>query len=140
MTSFTLEQQEDGRYTVELGDGADLVVPLQMRPRSLEAELRTGRWLVLAFAVWSGPDRDAIATVLQVAKASSHQAKIAVRPFDSHDEFNRWCPSVTERFGSPVWLLLEDGNLIAERSGAQSLEELRALLEDSSATRRWAAS
>jgi hypothetical protein len=129
MNYFALELQPDGRYSLDLGDMAANLISLEMSPESPEPTLIAGRWLILAFAIWSGPDRKAVSTAMHLAKSTGHPVRIAVRPFDSHSEFDRWCPAVKERFRSPVWLLLNNGELIAERVGYQSISQLQDLID-----------
>ena len=59
---YELVEVSPGRWTVELGADADVLRTLTMAPDEIEPDLRSGRWLILAFALWSAPDHRAIGT------------------------------------------------------------------------------
>ena len=96
---------------------------LQTAPDAREPMLAEGTWLVLGFAVWSVPDRQAIDVALSAAQAFRGNLLLGVRPFDDHAEFETWSEA-QERAGSPVWLLLRAGTLLSERMGQISVDDL----------------
>lgn len=79
---------------------------LPQAPAELEPELRTGAWLVLAWAVWSAADRTVVHRMHDAHW--SFDVRFAVRPFDSHKEYATWFPGAPE-FVSPVWVRYENG-------------------------------
>jgi hypothetical protein len=127
VSSFKIEAR-GGQYSIEF-ESSDLA-GLDMAPDRLEPALARGRWLVLVFAVWSSPDRQAIEQLVADRAELPSDLRVGVRPFDSHDELQSWCPAATEKFGSPIWLLLEDGQLIAERTGWVGSGELSRWIAD----------
>jgi hypothetical protein len=98
-----------------------------MAPEEMEPELRHGAWLILLEAVWSAPDRDAIRTALEVAKEFSNGFQVGLRIFDHHDETRVWCPEARERYGSPVWIILNERRFVEERFGTLGLQDVREM-------------
>jgi uncharacterized protein (TIGR02996 family) len=101
---------------------------LRPAPVGLETELRQGRWLVLAWAVWSGPDRHAAGRLFRFAEGILYRLgypRLALRPFDRASEFTPWCP-VEQPYASPHWLLLEGGRLIGDLIGPSPPADLSA--------------
>lgn len=119
----------DGRYEVSFDDGPANLYALQMAPSRLEPELERGTWLIMSFAVWSSPDRAAIAVAARVAALSCGRLSVGVRPFDDHNELRSWCPGTKATAGSPVWSVLREGALIFEHAGLASAEWLLAVSE-----------
>jgi hypothetical protein len=127
-TLFRLIVDASGRTIVDLGEDVDDVTALAMAPAEMETVLRSGRWVVLGFAVWSGPDRAAIDVAIGAAGQLS-TARVAVRPFDDFAEFAAWCPGTPETTRSPVWLVLLDGVLIGARSGPTAIDGIVSFVE-----------
>ena len=122
MSAFEIEAR-DGRYSIRFDEATD-IVGLTMAPSELEPALAHGQWLVLVFAVWSTPDRAAIEDLVASCADAGPGWRIGVRPFDAHDELQSWCPEASERHGSPLWLVLKGGRLVAERVGVLGSGEL----------------
>jgi hypothetical protein len=101
-----------------------------MAPVEREPELNSGLWLVLVFAVWSGPDRTAVDTALSVAKEFRGEVRLGIRPFDKAEEALAWCPELKLRRTSPIWLILNNGKLERATFGPQTVEQLRAMIHD----------
>lgn len=104
---------------------------LRQAPDALEPELARNRWLVMAWAVWSGPDRravqEAIAFAGRMRPLQSEACRVAIRPFDRAEEFAPWCKVEVPETG-PHWLLLENGRLVEDRIGLQPPERWRDYL------------
>lgn len=115
----------DGVYHVHIA-APTRVTALEMGPERLEAKLADGAWLVLGFAVWSGPDRAAIDALCDLGSTLSEQVALGVRPFEDHREFDRWCPLRPATTGSPIWLVLQDGHMVAQRQGTLARDDLAA--------------
>jgi len=128
VTRYPLVEDADGRTTVDLGENATEMTALRMAPAETETLLRSGRWLVLGFAVWSGPDREAIEVAISASKRLG-SARVAVRPFDDHAEFAVWCPGAPQTTRSPIWLLLRDGEFVASRIGTAAVDEIVSFVE-----------
>lgn len=95
---------------------------LDQAPKALEPFLRTGRWLVLSPAMWSGPDRETEQAWFNHFREQPNFTtrdgglRLATRPFDEPDEFAAWC-SVPNPMHGPHWIELEDGRLVSHRRG-----------------------
>jgi hypothetical protein len=116
--SYSVRAAPDGRYEVMLKGEPTYCKALPGTPSELRQELDRGLWLVLLFAVWSGPDREAVQTALSVVKQFDGKVQLGLRPFDRHEEITALWPDVKERFGSPIWLVLRDGELLEQHVGA----------------------
>lgn len=121
----------DGNYHIQLVDEPSYCHALPYAPTEIEPELTIGIWLVLNYAGWSGPDRTAIQQVLDLGHRFGGSLTIGIRPFDDHGEIQLWCPSLTERGASPVWVFLCNGEcfrvLTCMRSDDEVLEVVREL-------------
>jgi uncharacterized protein (TIGR02996 family) len=104
---------------------------LRQASDALEPYIAVGRWLVLAWAVWSGPDRRAVQEAIAFADRyyplPAGECNVAIRPFDAEDEFRTWCP-VEVPSASPHWLLLDAGRLVEDRIGNEPPERWRDFL------------
>jgi hypothetical protein len=130
--SHSYERKADGEIALVLTGEPNYIVALTMAPDELEPELRYGSWILLAFAIWSGPDRIAVGDAISLAKALAGGVRLGIRPFDDHAEFSRWCPQVNEKHASPIWLVLRDGLLIRERVGVIGSEQFEDLVRAAS--------
>ena len=113
--SFELRRTGE-RFELVLFAESPRAHPLAMGPTAMEPELASGRWLVLHAAIWSAPDRDAIAAALALARRAVGW-QIGIRPFDRFEEIASWCPDARLTTATPVWLLLIDGALHEQREG-----------------------
>lgn len=129
LSKYPISPDDQDRYSVDLGTDARFAVPLPVAPAELDTILRSGRWLILCFAVWSGPDRAAIDTALAVGRRSP-RFLVGVRPFDSFAEFASWCPQLRETPRSPIWLVLHDGRLTGSLVGGANETDILKLLGD----------
>jgi uncharacterized protein (TIGR02996 family) len=114
------------RARVDHGDSGPPVLMdlLRQAPTSMELFLQQGRWLILCWSVWSGPDRTAAHLLGLLHRRRRLPIQVAIRAFDDHAEFSTWCP-VRSRFQSPVWLILENGQLAYEAVGLEPPEGFR---------------
>jgi uncharacterized protein (TIGR02996 family) len=101
---------------------------LRLAPPRCERLLMTGQWLVLAWAIWSGPDRGTLLRLASRLMFRHCPTGVAVRPFDDHKEFVPWCGNL-ETLASPVWLRFSDGQLIWQHTGLNPPDEFRSLWE-----------
>ena len=124
-------KHENGEYELILSGESAKATSLRAKPSEREALISGGVWLVLVFAVWSSPDRRAIEMALREVETLGG-VRLGIRPFDSHTELGTWCPEMPETWGSPVWIVLHDGRLVAHAVGMISAEELRMLVWRSS--------
>lgn len=122
-----LIEEAGGRYRLELHGEPSYCRALAMAPPELEAELSQGVWLVLAVAVWSGPDRAAVNVALAAAKQRAGEVQLGVRPFDDHQELETWFPGEHGE-GSPLWVILRGGQAREVKVGVRPLEDVVASL------------
>ena len=108
--SYSFQLTPDERSELILEGEPPYCRVLPMAPVEREPELNRGLWLVLLFAAWSGPDRRAIPVALSVVKGFQGQVQLGIRKFSDHAEIKTWCPEVREQWGSPIWLILRDGD------------------------------
>jgi hypothetical protein len=136
-SAFWVEHLANGKWKLVFRDECKFVHALEMAPPSREAELDVGSWLIVAFAIWSGPARASVQIALDFAKASGGSFQLGVRPFDDHEELLTWWPSDSRRACmasivkdnlEPVWLLLREGNTSYQGTGAKSAEQLKRLM------------
>ena len=130
MADFHLEADDDGNDIVVFSDDLVFCRGLRMYPSQIEPELGSETWLVLAFAIWSNSDHEAIQIAVDETKLLSGKIKLAVRPFNVVEEFISWCPEVCKRDGrSPIWILYEEGHIRQTSSGPMTSDELKRFLE-----------
>jgi hypothetical protein len=125
--SYRIVKGEAGAFSIALTDEPPYCHALPMAPAAMEPELGQGLWLVLVLAVWSMPDRQSPRVALEVIKALGGTVQLGLRPMNAPEETAVWCPEATAS-GTPQWLLLRDGRLVAERTGLLDAAALGALL------------
>jgi len=125
--SFLVERRGE-YYEVKFESEPAYFHSLRMAPAEPEPMLNTGLWLILTFAIWSVPDRDAIASAMAVVRSLEGAVQLGVRPYDDPKEALTWMPEANVT-GSPVWLVMKNGQLVEREIGTRSAEELqRAVL------------
>lgn len=152
--SFHVTAAAGGRWAVTLENEPEFVVPLAMAPLRLETELLSGRWLVIAFAIWSTWDRIESRRAIDFATRYHGRLRIGLRPFDFPEEIRSWVPKhfdsplgdvaeilTTESDGrievtirgresqNPFWVTIRDGEFTAVRRGRLSDAELQEFIE-----------
>ncbi len=101
---------------------------LPMAPTKIEDALLRGDWLVLCFAVWSGPDIEAIGLAMsELCQYGS--VSVGIRPFLEYSETQAWCSEVNSDFGSPMWLFFRDGRLLRQKHCGLTASGLWRFLE-----------
>lgn len=93
-----------------------------------EPEIGAGQWLLLAFAVWSGPDVAAVQAALELARSLGGRLHLGLRPYDDPEEMRGWCPGLTLEGNGPFWILLCDGAVRRYRTGLFTADELKEAL------------
>ncbi|HTS72150.1 MAG TPA: hypothetical protein VMG74_00390 [Gaiellaceae bacterium] len=129
MAPYELVPDGKGGWKMDLGVDSRLVDQFAMAPDRLEEILQRGSWLVLAFAVWSGPDLEAVTTAVAVARERTN-LKVGIRPFDDFAEFDKWCPTEEQTTRSPIWLLLSDGQVVRRLVGSASIDDVVGFVGD----------
>ena len=117
-------------YQVVLHDAFEWCYPLEMAPDGREPELNSGDWLVLLFAVWSGPDLDCIRAVLDAAGLIGRSVSVGIRPYDDSSEARTWIPEVQELRGSPIWVLIRDGAIRWIDVGRLTVDEIVGMVKN----------
>ena len=126
--SYRVTRSAEGRPSIILHDEPPHVVALDSAPPAREPELGAGQWLVMPFAAWSVPDIAAIQTALKAVEHFAGTLKLGLRPYDSPDEHGAWCPAIAGDDESPLWLLLDDGDVRMKRSGFLTADDLVAAI------------
>lgn len=145
-----------GAWEVVLTDEPPFVHALAMAPSSLEPELNSGTWLVVAFPVWSHSAIVSVHAAMDCAKEYQGAFQLGIRPFDAFQEFQRWWPSghtpnkqgssihygsqatvsskgdlriTVDPRGIPRWLGLREGSVVYSALGQRSLDDLKGLAD-----------
>jgi hypothetical protein len=126
--AYRVTRDEAGQPHIALTGEPPYCHALDSAPPAREPELGQGLWLVMAFAVWSGPDTAAVQTALDVAKHFSGKLELGVRPFDDPEECGTWGPGLDEDEHGPLWVLLRDGEVCLKRNGLPGIDELAAAI------------
>jgi hypothetical protein len=126
--SYQVVKQDGGTFAVTLTSEPDYCRPLVMAAESMEPELAEGLWLVLVFAVWSVPDRRAIASALTAVTDLGGRVRLGIRPCQDPGETAVWCRELEAGTATPQWLVLRDGHLVDQRVGLVPPGELAAML------------
>ena len=92
--SYRLVSTSLNNYFLLLKNEPDYVHALPMASTRLEQEVAQGEWLILAFAVWSILDLQAVAIAIEYAKKQTGNVQLGLRPFDRHDEMIQWVPAL----------------------------------------------
>jgi hypothetical protein len=129
--SFELQRDELEKFCITLKDEPPYCRGLVSAPRAREPELDQGTWLVLCFAGWSGPDVAAVQVALDAAKRMGGRLNLGVRPYDYREEHAAWCTEIKDQRGSPIWVLLHNGDVLWWRTGELTVEDLVAAIETS---------
>jgi hypothetical protein len=90
-----------------------------------EPDISIGNWLLMAFAVWSVPDVEAVQVALELAHSMGGKLNLGLRPYDDPDEIHGWVSAVTPESNGPFWILLRDGVVCYYRTGIFTVDELR---------------
>jgi hypothetical protein len=121
-------------YGPIIRNGRARVLALPPAPASIEPDLQAGVWLVLCLPAFGADDRGVVSRAVEAVEAFGGRAGLATRRFEKHEEIRAWCPAARTARGRSVWLLLQDGELAAERAGHLSAGTIaaavRAVLED----------
>jgi hypothetical protein len=129
--SYRVERHEQSTlFRVAFSDEPPNLFALAMAPARRELELDDCEWLVLAFAIRSGPDRAQIAVASEIAR-EFNRINVGVRPFDEFNEFETWLPGQAATRGS-MWARLSHGELLWTLTRGVGVEELRLLVGESS--------
>ncbi len=152
--SYEVWPLEDDKWELVFFDEPAYIHALQMAPTTMESELNTGVWLVVAFPVWSTPARYAVQAAFDRARDNAGKFELGVRPFESHTEIDAWWPSrevqpaagylltvkdhgpgreariTADHSRIPTWLVLRDGEVMYQGVGPRSRDELNELMQN----------
>ncbi len=127
--TYHIETNMNNDYVIVFKDEPSFCYSLSMKQKHGEEIINTGLWLILLFAVWSMPERNAIQTALDAVKTFNGRVNLGVRPFDNHNEFKYWCDEIEEKYGSPIWLFFKEGVKLGELIGIRSENEIKQALD-----------
>ena len=141
-SGYKLLPTDDDRLQLIFDEPLHAPTALQMAPSTTESQLRSGDWLVLAFAVWTLESRPSIETACRLALGQS-EYNVAVRPFEVLEEFASWSQLTYTETGylqvestgtniaisqpnapTTLWLLFRDGSHFATLPEATTGEEV----------------
>ena len=125
----TVAKSENGVWLIHLGEGVTFVDQLNDPSDQLKMKIASGSWLILLIAVWSGPDLQAVEVAAKIGKDLHCFLAVGIRPFERHSEIELWCPDLREKFGSPIWIFLEDGKKQFEIVGLRTAKEIHEMIE-----------
>jgi len=148
---YEITADEEERFQISFARDIENVVGLRMAPETLEPDLTSGNWLILAFAVWDSRDQLAIEVACQIA-TTLRDIRVAVRPFEMVDEFLTWVPGLEEHeivtsiseseneLGTqvsmtsigkdhPIWFIFRDGKMSQSLAGARTIDKVISFLE-----------
>ncbi len=112
----------------------------------------SGPALVVAFSIWSTPDREDAYAAVDVGKDEGFSIPVYLLPFDYPEELSSWSAELSSSPGeviigvvstqsttevslspnagsTPVWMLVHGGRVVKTRQGRLSAVEIRSLLE-----------
>lgn len=127
--NFTIECEPSGLCRAVIEDAPETVVALDMTPAKREPILNKGKWFIGCFAIWSGYDRAVVPSIGSVVNRFP-DLNIGIRPFSDHEEMQTWLRDDFKYFSSPVWLLLSNGQIVAERGGVLGPDALVSFVEN----------
>jgi hypothetical protein len=127
--SYRVTRDADERPRLVLKDEPSFCKALEAAPPAREPELDQSLWLIMVFPVWSMPDVAAIQTALDTAKHFAGVLQLGIRPSDSPDELATWCPRLDPVGSTPLWLLLQNGEIRMKRRGLVTSNTLVRAIE-----------
>jgi hypothetical protein len=121
---------EDGRERLVVENGSTNLIVLPRDSGPIQDELKTGTWLVYFCAQWSVYELQTIATASTAADSLRGTAKVAIREWVKYEDINRLYPGFRERRISspPLWVLLSDGKVLGDLTGAHRSDEVVAFV------------
>ena len=128
---YRVHRDERGKPSIELIDEPACCHALAAdAPGGRDATVGRTTWLVLAFAVWSVADVEAVQTALDVARRRNSRLDLGLRPYDDPLELRPSWPDVDVDASGPFWMLIQDGTVRRHRAGLMSVDELDGWLSD----------
>ena len=146
--SFQLQVIEGDKYRVVFQDEPPYIHSLKMAPETIEPELASDNWLIVAFPVWSTPARHSVIAAIACAKQYEGKFHLGVRPYESNHEMSSWWPGnevssnnetlvtavvdsgqnivniTTDPMANPLWLVLTNGRVVYQGTGPRVSEQL----------------
>ncbi|MBL8892385.1 MAG: hypothetical protein JNL67_20585 [Planctomycetaceae bacterium] len=148
--SFRIVKDEASRNRVELVDEPNWVIGMGSLTGGISPELDEGVALIVAFSIWSTPDRERAYEAVEIAKGHGLNVRIGLLPYDYPEELSSWLPNtdweesaitvndsgcesvhiaIGQREGnSPLWFTLRDGSPKLVGRGAVSDRDIHAFL------------
>jgi len=128
-----LHRGSDGKLAYISNTVSDVTM-LQTGGVGIEAELRSGRWLVLVVPSNSGSPNDRLLenSIFTIRRIVGEQVRVALRPVEGEADFCAWLPTRCQylvdkmEVVSPLWLVFQDGVLVEESGGLMPPSEVKA--------------
>ncbi len=150
--SFQLQVIDGDKYCVLLQDEPAFIHSLKMAPDTIESELASGSWLIVAFPVWRTPARHSVIAAIACTKQYEGKFHLGIRPYESCDEMNTWWPernicsnetfvaemvengqnivnTTTNPTANPLWLVLANGRVVYQGTGPRVIEQLHDIIQ-----------
>ena len=85
-----------------------------------EPRLRSGTWLVVVYAVWSGPDLASVYVAMNALRSRAPAVQFGVHGFECPEELLKYHTWRVPPALSPVWLLVVDGSVLDVEFGVRN--------------------
>lgn len=118
----------EDKYELQIEGAPPFVHPLRPKPDRMEPELKTGVWLIIVFPIVSHRDIACLAPAIRAATDLKRVVNVGIRPFEDYDETEQWYGEYGYT-ASPLWLILQEGEVLYETKGPLKQDEIRAMLE-----------
>jgi len=87
---FKVVKESEKHSRVELIDEPDWVIGMQTLTMGVPTCLSNGVALVVAFSIWSTPDREMAYKAIEISKKRGIGVRIGLLPFDYPEELSTW--------------------------------------------------
>ena len=128
---LTASRLPNGELHLTMTRKPENLVLLDSQPEEIEPELKTGRWLILEYAVINVQDASMLQLTGTISQRFSGLCRVAIRPTKNFDDIPKWLPhSELEYEGyHPVWFAMENGKVLAVTGYSKSEREIRQFVE-----------
>ncbi len=147
---FRIIKDDGNRNRVELVEEPNWVIGMGSLSDGISSQLEEGVALIVAFSIWSTPDRELAYETVDIAKASRGNVRVGLLPYDYPEELSPWMSDASwdevavtvdqnrdesveiaigqNKGNSPLWFELKDGEPQLVGRGAVSASDIRGFL------------